>query len=293
MRIIVFRQKDIEREIVKTEKAIEVTEKFLNQQKNVLMANNLMTTQSYLRACDTDFVDMFYIHVTKDIQNKNMKLDILQLKINELKRRGQDAEGLGKLKKDRDALHDAIQKLLTVREAIRNHLYRPFIPKKKRKQKVEIDEKEASLHTMFKEVHQRLVTEKDLLKRLCYRKLHTLAVREAIESTVKMLKHNSPGSLGDFSEFSVYSGIKEANEKQWQTMQARVDAWMSSHSSLYHAHMAGCQLIKDLADSKLSDSQMGLDPSEVETAAGAQLNGLEETAGDAEGQLSSCLFLCL
>ena len=295
LQIIVLRQKGIEREIVKAEKDIEVTDNFLNQQKNVLIARGLMTTQSYLQACDGDFVDMFYTHVIKDLKNKNMTLEILQMKINELKRKGQDAEELGKLKKDRDALKEIIDELLNVREAIRDHRYRPFIPKKKKREqkKFKRDKEEASLHTMFKKVYQTLVEEKEVLERLYYRKLLTVSVREAIESIVKKLQQNRPGTLGDVSEFSLHSSVNEANEKQWKSMQARVDAWMSSHSSLYHVHMKGCQRIKDLADGMLSDSRIAsidFDPSEVETAAAGQLNGVE---GDAEGRLSACLFLCL
>ena len=288
LRIIILKQKAVEKDIVDTEKSIAVTENVLNQQKNILLANELMTTQSYLQACEADFIEMFYVHVTKDIQNKNMKLDVLQLKVNELKRSGQDAEKLRKYKKERDDLHETLQKLLTVREAIRNHLYRPFIcrRKKKKQKKVKINEKEASLHTMFKEVHQSLVKDKDLLKRLCYRKLHAASVREAIESTVNMLKQNSSGtlSLGDFSEFSVYLGTKREDKKQWESMQVRVDGWMSSQSDLCRVHMEGCQLVQDLSVGMISDSRIasiGLDPLEIELQEIGE--GGRQSAGDAEG----------
>ena len=309
LRIIVLKQKAIEKDIVDTEKSIAVTENVLNQQKKILLANELMTTQSYLKACEADFVEMFYVHVTKDIQNKNPKLDVLQLKVNELKRSGQDAEKLRKYKKERDDLHETIQKLLTVREAIRNHLYRPFIRRKKKQKKVKISENEASLHMMFKEVHQSLVKDKDLLKRLCYRKLHAASVREAIESTVNMLKQNNSGtlSLGDFSEFSVYLGTKREDKQQWESMQVRVDGWMSSQSDLCRVHMEGCQLVQDLSVGMISDSRIasiGLDPSEIELLEiGEGGRQSAEDAGDAEGpegELSAfcfrqlqCLSLCL
>lgn len=313
MRIIVLKQKAIEREMVDTEKNVAITDQYLSQQKRVLLANDLLTKQLYLQACSTEFVHMFYVHVTKDIQSKNMKLDILQVKINDLKRggEGRDQERLGRLKQERDALHEAMQKLLTVREAIRNHLYRPHnIPKKKRRRqkKEKIDEKEASLHTMFREVHQRLVTGKDQLKRLCYRKLHTASVREAIESTVQILKRYSPrcatALLGDFSEFSVHPEAgQESSREPWRSMQAMVDGWMSGDGPLRRAHQEGCQLVKDLATSMLSDSGVGVDPAEVELLeipgrqavvgvgdlSGAvdppQLNGVEGV-GNADGQFS-------
>ena len=299
LQIIVLKQKAIEKDIVNTEKSIAVTENVLNQQKQILLANESMTTQSYLQACEADFVEMFYFHVTKDLQNKNMKLDVLQQKVNELKRSGQDAEKLRKYKKERDDLHETIQKLLTMREAICNHLYRPFIPRKKKKKKqkkVKISENETRVHTKFKEVHQCLVKDKDLLKRLCYRKLHSASLREAIESTVNMLKQNSPGtlSLGDFSEFSVYLGTKREDKEQWESMQARVDGWMSSLSDMCHFHMKGCQFVKDLSAGMLSDSRIafiGLDPSETELQEIGE--GGRQSAGDAEdpeGDLSAFRF---
>lgn len=296
LRIIVQKQKAVEKDIVDTEKSIAVTENVLKQQKKILLANELMTTQLYLQACEADFVEMFYVHVTKDIQNKNLKLDVLQLKVNELKRSGQDAEKLRKYKKERDDLHETIQKLLTVREAIRNHLYRPFVRRKKKQKKVKISENEASLHTMFKEVHESLMKDKDLLKRLCYRKLHAASVREAIESTVNMLKQNSSGtlSLGDFSEFSVYLGTKREDKQQWESMQARVDGWMSGQSDLCRVHMDGCQLVQDLSVGMISDSRIasiGLDPSEIELQEIGE--GGRQSAGDAEdpeGELSAFRF---
>jgi hypothetical protein len=45
----------------------------------------------------------------------------------------EDADKLARLKAERDGLYQVVEKLITVREAIRNYLYRPFIPKKKKR----------------------------------------------------------------------------------------------------------------------------------------------------------------
>lgn len=266
MRIVKRKHEDMEKEIVAKERMVEITEKYLSKQKEILLEIEELTTQSYLQACSKEFVEKFYIHVTKDIQSKNIKLDIIQSKINDLKRSQQDPEKLERLKRERDSDHEGVQKLLVVREAIRNHLYRPFIPQPKKK-RVKLDSRTATLQSGFQTVHKQLFQDKDELKQLCYRKLHVSSMREALESSIKLLGHESPSNLGDFSEFSVYCGSREENRKQWKSMQARVDGWMSRDSELHRLHIEGCQLIKDLAEGILSDLQiasMGMDASDIE-----------------------------
>ena len=257
LRLVIHKQGAIDREIVDMERTIDITDTFLSRQKEVILASNHMTTQTYLQECRTDFVDTFYVLVTKDIQSKNTQFDVLQTRINDLKKRADNPNKLQELKAERDAMHEALQKLLDVREAIRTHLFRSSIPKKtKRQKKYKIDERETSLHVCFLKAHTQLVDHKDLLKQICYRKLHTTSVREAIESTVKILKHERPCLLGDFTEFSIYSDSQQAGWKQWKSMQSRVEGWMRGNNSLYKIHQEGCELIKDLVDGMLSDDQI-------------------------------------
>ncbi|XP_076454941.1 uncharacterized protein LOC143289740 [Babylonia areolata] len=279
LRLVTVKQETVERDIKEAERNIDITEKYLNRQKEVILQAEEMTTQSYLQACDPKFIESFYTHVTKDIQKKNARLDNVQLKMNELKKTGADPEKLARLKRERDGTHEIVQKLIVVREAIRNHLYRPFIPKKKKKkgQRVKLSERDLSLHAVFQQVHLQLVEHKDHLRKLCYRKLYTSSVREAIESTVRVVSQESPQGQGDCSEFSVYLGSSEANTKQWQSMRAKVDEWMSAddNNALFRAHVEGCQLVKDLANGILGDSQvasMGLEEEEP-LAEGAEAGG--------------------
>lgn len=282
LRLIVVKHENINQEIMAKKKTIDVTDKYLARLKEVILSQEEMTSQSYLQACNADFVSVFYLQVTKDIQNKNMKLDILQEKINDLKRHNQDGDELKKLKAERDDLYTSMQNLLLVREAIRNHLYRPFLTKKKRskKQRIKIDEKDASLHTNFQKVYEQLVTDKEHLKQFCYRKLHLSSVREAFESTLKTLQREHPTGFGDFTEFSINPGSEGGGEKSWKSMQARVDGWMSGDSSLQQLHLKVCQMIGDVMEGMVSDSQvplMGLD-------AGQRAHSQTDISGDVSRQ---------
>ncbi|XP_076436181.1 uncharacterized protein LOC143275787 [Babylonia areolata] len=259
LRLIIVKHENIDKEIVAKKSQIDITDKYLARLKEVILSHEDMTSQSYLQACRADFVDVLYLQVTKDIQEKNMNLDILQTKINDMKKSGKDADKMDQMKSERDDLFSSMQNLLTVREAIRNHLYRPFVPKKRSKKlKKKIDEKDASLHTNFQMAYQQLVQDKDLLKQLCYRKLHLSSVREAIESTLKSVQREHPTSCGDFTEFSINSVSQggDGGKKTWKSMQARVDEWMESGGSLNYHHMRGCRLINDLVEGILSDSEV-------------------------------------
>ncbi|KAL8598195.1 hypothetical protein ACOMHN_043266 [Nucella lapillus] len=260
LRLIVVKHENINREIMTKKKNIDITDKYLARLKEVILAQEEMNSQSYLQACNAEFVGMFYTQVTKDIQKNNMNLDLLQTKINELKKSSPDGDQLNKLKEERDDLYTSMQKLLIVREAIRNHLYRPFLPKNKRSKnhRTKINEKDASLHTNFQTVYQQLVTDKDYLKQLCYRKLHLSSVREAFESTLRTLQREHSTSFGDFTEFSINPSIEGGIETSWQSMQAAVDGWMRGEGSLQQQHTKGCQMIVDVIESMLSDSRMPL-----------------------------------
>lgn len=267
LRLVVLRLEGVEKDIKETERNIDITENYLNKQKEVILAVEGMTTQVYLQACDAQFIEAIYMHITKDLKKKNSRLENTQIKMNDLKKTGEDPEKLQKLKKERDGIHEIVQQLIILREAIRNHLYRPFIPKKKKRdRKVKLSEKDSNLHSVFLQVHHQLVEHKDHLRKLCYRKLYTSSVREAIESTIKMIAVENPRGLGDFSEFSVYLGNDEVKKKQWLSMQAKVEEWMrSGDNALFQSHMEGCQLVKDLACGILGDVQvasMGLESSQ-------------------------------
>lgn len=287
-RIITHRHRVTENSIMEKEGCISMLEKIINKKKEDLLANEGLTMQAYLEVCDIEFVNQFYVHITKDIQKRNMKLEIVQLKINDLKKSMAEPSKLADLKVKRDTLYENVQKLIVVREAIRNYLYRPFIPKKKKKKwkgpkKIVLGKEEITLMQSFQTVHKQLIQEKDQLKLLCYRKLHTASVREAIQSTIQMLQQDGvPESLGDFSEFSIHadgntslelscSESAEKHRRQWQSMQQRVEFWMERDSAIYRAHKEGCQLIRDLAEGMLSEwriASMGLEPTDLKEGEG-------------------------
>ncbi|KAL8626023.1 hypothetical protein ACOMHN_012615 [Nucella lapillus] len=303
LRLVVVKQEAVEGDIKETERNIDVTEKYLNRQKEVILAIEAVTTQAYLQACDKQFVESMYVHVTKDIKKKNARLDNTQLKMNDLRKSAQEEGTAGKLQKlkdERDGIYEIVQKLIVVREAIRNHLYRPFIPKKKKKRirTLKLTPQDVNLHSVFVQVHQQLTEQKDRLRKFCYRKLYTSAVREAVESTIKMITVENQRGLGDFSEFSVYLGNSEIKKKQWQSMQAKVEEWMSTDNSLFRSHVEGCQLVKDLSCGILSDghvASLGLETESSEEGGGgggggaADICDLEMSIMSSMGDVSGAL----
>ncbi|KAK7455912.1 hypothetical protein BaRGS_00039446 [Batillaria attramentaria] len=267
LRRITVKIRSVEREIMQKEQAINITETSLNKQKDRIVAQEELARDSYVRMCNRSFLDAFYVHVTKDIQTLNVSLELIQGKVNLLKRTSEDVAKLQVLKQERDGIHERLEILMQIREAIRNVLYRPHILQKKQKKRRKArPQEENCLHNIFLEVHETLKILKEDLKRLCYKKLHFSSMREAIEATLKVIKQDSGEVQGDLSEFSVLSTIEDRNTT-WQSMQTKLSAWMEDKECpLYKVHMDGCQLIEDMSRSMLSDfelASMGLEPSDV------------------------------
>lgn len=292
----------VEKEIVEKERTITITETSLNKQKDRIIANEELARDSYVRSCNRAFLDGFYVHVTKDIQTMNVSLEFIQGKINTLKRTSEDTEKLQILKQERDVIHEQLETLMQIREAIRNVLYRPHIPQKKqKKRKKQKMQEENCLHNIFLEVHETLKNLKEDLKKLCYRKLHFSSMREAIESTLKVIRQDSDEHQGDFSEFSISVSGLEDTRTAWKSMQAKLTAWMEDRDcALYKMHMEGCQLIQDLSSSMLCEFELlsfGLDPSQmmqINIADGdgdAKVNGQRlSSSSDADATKEKVLF---
>nr|KAG5686104.1 hypothetical protein BaRGS_013095 [Batillaria attramentaria] len=197
---ITVKIRSVEREIMQKEQAINITETSLNKQKDRIVAQEELARDSYVRMCNRSFLDAFYVHVTKDIQTLNVSLELIQGKVNLLKRTSEDVAKLQVLKQERDGIHERLEILMQIREAIRNVLYRPHILQKKQKKRRKArPQEENCLHNIFLEVHETLKILKEDLKRLCYKKLHFSSMREAIEATLKVIKQDSGELIEDMS----------------------------------------------------------------------------------------------
>lgn len=267
LRRIALKIRNVERDMITRENTVTLTETSLNKQKDRIIAYEELSKDSYVRSCNRAFLDAFYVHVTKDIQTLNVSLEMIQAKVNMLKRTSEDMEKLQALKQERDGIHERLDTLMQIREAIRNFLYRPHIRQRKQKKKKEKPPEENCLHNIFLEVHETLKGLKEELKQLCYRKLHFSSMREAIEATLKVIKQDLGELQGDFSEFSVQMSTAEDTRSAWQSMQTKLALWMEDRdSALYLTHMQGCHLIQDLSRSMLSEvelASLGLEPAEL------------------------------
>ncbi|GFO32551.1 hypothetical protein PoB_005905600 [Plakobranchus ocellatus] len=233
---------------------------------NLLFRENL-ESESYLLTCSPQFLHAFVKNLEEVVVNLNLSLEAQQSKVNWAKQREDDPEKISELKQKRDEIHMEVQKLIQVREAIRNVTTRKdFVSPKKSKRRRKSVVVASCFHDVFVEVARRIDAENKILEHLCQDKLNISAAREATMAAIMNLENNNRTSdrnttfePEEFVDYSINLEHETKKSDLWPTFQERVAAILDNSLSKSHqAHLEGCKALSSRIDLALSEFHLAM-----------------------------------
>lgn len=250
-----------ENEITVKACSIENVKKCLWTLKQNLLVRESLDSERYLQTCNRDFLITFLKTVESDIVDLNIELAAEQSKINWAREHPLDNENLSQVKERRDNLFHEINKLIRVREAIKNVISRKNLTRRKVK-KAEVVS--SCLHNIFVELVRRLEKENHILSQLGNDKVNICATREAVVCTLLEIVNNNRNSdratqfePEDFADFSVGEAHKVKKSGIWLTFQERVARVLEQGSSAATTlHKDGCKSIISKINIALSEFKL-------------------------------------
>ncbi|KAK6979664.1 hypothetical protein BgiMline_020650 [Biomphalaria glabrata] len=239
----------------------------LNKCLNALMASVLqqenLESELYLRTCDKEFLRVFLNRTEGELERQNLMLEAEQSKVNWAKSNEDVGWKIEELQEKRNKLFKDIEKLIKVREAIKNVISR----KEKTKRKVKnADTVPNCFHNIFVEINRRISVETLALDALCNDKVNISAAREATVAAIIELstsgRNSNRETKFDPDDCTDFLPGTEHVEKpdMWLTFQERVTRVLEhTASEPYKIHKRGCEALRDQINLALSEYSLVVD----------------------------------
>lgn len=254
----------LENEVMSKDRANVLTETSLKKQRERIISIEDFEKESYVKTCNPEFLQVFLKHINKDIDGLFERLQDQQRVVDAL-RSSTEQENISRLtatRQMRNDTHTNLQKLQVVRETIKNVTVRA---NQKNRKSQKHKHKQNVFHGLYMEMATRLQQEKDIIHKLCLKKVKISSVREAITLTLDQLKlerstfgweTNAVGTdystnvLGDL-------GIPES----WISLEEQISNLISNPEMLPHIRFKSfCESIRQKIQGSLLEAELFTSP---------------------------------
>ncbi|XP_062570327.1 uncharacterized protein LOC134232366, partial [Saccostrea cucullata] len=246
----------IDKIILKKDRAVQLTESSMAKQRETLLEREDFTSEKHILSCSPKFIQAFERQIGKDVEETWQTMEVMQKKVNELKRDSCTSTELEQVRKERDMCYEKWEKLKVVKETIKEARLR----RKKSNKRVSKFETSNVFHNVYIEINERLQTEKEEIHKLCLHKVQISSVREAIELALDELKTDGQ-TLGwqmksDGTPENDINGMS-CKPKDWFTLEETISAILADvKHDVTQKHVRFCSGIQDKIVSTLRENQL-------------------------------------
>ncbi|XP_061164371.1 uncharacterized protein LOC133173404 [Saccostrea echinata] len=247
---------NIDKIILKKDRAVQLTESSMAKQRETLLEREDFTSEKHILSCSPKFIQAFEKQIGKDVEETWQTMEVMQKKVNELKRDSCTSTELEQVRKERDKCYEKWEKLKVVKETIKEAILR----RKKTNKRLSKFETLNVFHNVYIEINERLQAEKEEIHKLCLHKVQISSVREAIELALDELKTDGQ-TLGwqmksDGTTENDINGMS-CKPKDWYTLEETISAILAdAKHDVTQKHVRFCAGIQDKIISALKEGQL-------------------------------------
>ncbi|KAH9507535.1 hypothetical protein Btru_051378 [Bulinus truncatus] len=281
--LIEERLKKAEQRIIEVADNMDKLNKCLYAVMGSILQQENLESEQYLRTCDREFLSVFLHKTEEELERQNLSLEAEQSKVNWAKSNEEEGWKIEELQEKRNKLFKEIEKLIKVREAIKNVISRKEKTRRKVKNSGTVQN---CFHNIFKEINRRISVETAALDRLCNDKVNISAAREATVGAIIELSSSNRDSNRD-TKFDPddcvdYLNNGEMIEKpyKWLTFREKVSLVLENTASEpFNIHKRGCEALRDQINLALSEYSLALRPDKPDWA-GVLVPGHQSTVNE-------------
>lgn len=248
----------IDKIILKKDRAVQLTESSMAKQREALLEREDFSSEAHVLSCSSKFIPAFEKQIRKDVEETWQILEVIQKKVDKLKRDNGTSAELNQVRKERDGCYEKWEKLKVVQETLKEVRRRP------RKSSKRLSKPETSniFHKVYIEINERLQTEKEEIHKLCLHKVQISSVREAIELALNELKTEGQ-TVGwqmksdGTPEYDTDVIGMNCKPKDWYTLEETISSILADvTNAATQKHNRFCSGIRDKIASTLKEGQL-------------------------------------